>query len=261
MTSSSPLWTTEAAGDAAGAPLVVVVHGSMDRSASFAKVQRRLAGFRVVRYDRRGYDHSVDAWVADGVDGHVDDLLAVLDGRRATVVGHSFGGVVALAAAQRAPEVVRSVLAFEAPMPWAPWWPARSAGSAALAGGTATPAEAAERFVRTLAGDRFWERLPARVRALRQAEGAALVAEMRALRTGTAPFDSTTITVPVVAGRGTESVERHRRATAELAATAPRGELMTIEGAAHGAHLSHPDAFADLVRLAVRRVGVAERTP
>lgn len=261
MSSKPPLWTTEATAGVDGAPLVVLVHGSMDRAASFAKVQRRLADCRVVRYDRRGYDHSLDAGVADGIDDHVDDLLAVLDGRPATVVGHSFGGVIAVAAGQRAPHVVRSVLAFEVPMPWAPWWPARSAGAAALAPGATAPEEAAERFVRALVGDRFWERLPPRVQVLRQAEGAALVAEMRSLRTGVPAFELAAVTVPVVAGRGGDSLERHCRAAAELAAGAPRGELVTIESAAHGAHLTHPDAFADLVRRAVDRVGVGERTP
>ena len=41
-------------------PLVVLVHGSMDRMAGLAKVARRLApDHHVLRYDRRGYGHSV----------------------------------------------------------------------------------------------------------------------------------------------------------------------------------------------------------
>jgi pimeloyl-ACP methyl ester carboxylesterase len=35
-----------------------------------------------------------------------------------------------------------------------------------------------------------------------------------------------------------------------LAAQVPRGELIVIEGASHGAHLSHPGEFAELVRRA-----------
>ena len=45
------------------------------------------------------------------------------------------------------------------------------------------------------------------------------------------------------------------RATEALARTAPGGELRVVEGAGHGAHLTHPNEFADLVRLALARAG------
>ena len=51
------IWS-EVAGPA-DAPLVVLVHGTMDRSTGMLKVSRRLdSRFRVVRYDRRGYGRS-----------------------------------------------------------------------------------------------------------------------------------------------------------------------------------------------------------
>ena len=73
----------------AGAPIVVFVHGSMDRSSGFARVTRHLHDVPTLRYDRRGYGRSLAALGEGpgiGVDGHVDDLLAVLDGRPAVVV-------------------------------------------------------------------------------------------------------------------------------------------------------------------------------
>ena len=91
-------------------PVVVLVHGSLDRASSFSRVVRRLSDLHVVTYDRRGYHHSrtggasqggpdpVSGPGADGAfDGHVADLLEVIGERRAVVVGHSFGGDVALA--------------------------------------------------------------------------------------------------------------------------------------------------------------------
>jgi pimeloyl-ACP methyl ester carboxylesterase len=39
----------------------------------------------------------------------------------------------------------------------------------------------------------------------------------------------------------------------------PDAELIEIEGAAHGAHLTHPDAFAGFVRAAVARAGSRSR--
>jgi pimeloyl-ACP methyl ester carboxylesterase len=61
--------------------------------------------------------------------------------------------------------------------------------------------------------------------------------------------------VPVVAAHGSEARPHHKRATGELAHRAPLGELAVIEGAGHGAHLTHPEAFADLVRRAAERAG------
>ena len=49
--------------------------------------------------------------------------MAVIDGRPAVVFGHSFGGDIALAAAERHPQLVRAVGTYEAPMSWEPWWP------------------------------------------------------------------------------------------------------------------------------------------
>jgi pimeloyl-ACP methyl ester carboxylesterase len=230
---------------------VVLVHGSMDRAASFAKVARRLGDLEVVPYDRRGYGRNPG--LARTLDDHVDDLLAHLDqgdGRPSAVVGHSLGGVLAVMAAVRRPDLVSSVGAFESPMSWRPDWPSRSAGGNALR--QAEPAEAAEQFMRGILGDRVWERLPTRTRDDRRAEGEALVAELAALRAAP-PYDPTQVTVPVVAGHGTESKPYHQEAARQLAAQVPDGELIVIEGSGHGAHTSHPDQFEAFVRRVVQR--------
>jgi pimeloyl-ACP methyl ester carboxylesterase len=107
-----------------GEPLVVFVHGVLDRGRSFRRVARALAGeCHTVWYDRRGYGAAVDAaGTPAGVDEHVDDLLAVLGGRHAVVVGHSFGGVTALGAALRAPDRVHALVLYETGMAWLPTW-------------------------------------------------------------------------------------------------------------------------------------------
>jgi pimeloyl-ACP methyl ester carboxylesterase len=129
-TTRSGIWAQEVG----EGPLVALVHGSMDRSGGMLRVRRLLqASCRVLRYDRRGYARSLGAGPPTSFDQQVGDLAGLLAGRPAVLVGHSFGGLVCLALAERRPELVRAVLAYEAPKMWAPWWPGSSAGSGALA--------------------------------------------------------------------------------------------------------------------------------
>ena len=174
--SASGIWSEEA-GDA-DAPLIALVHGSMDRSAGLLKLSRRLDDrFRVLRYDRRGYGRSAPHGGPFTMDGQVADLVEVLAGRPAVVFGHSYGGNVALALADRHPDLVRAVGVYETPLPWVDWWPDSTAGTQATDDGTA-PDDAAERFMRRMIGDARWERLPSRTRLARRAEGAAMLAEL-----------------------------------------------------------------------------------
>jgi pimeloyl-ACP methyl ester carboxylesterase len=245
-------------GPASSGLLVVLVHGSLDRSTSFARVLRRLGDLHTVVYDRRGYHRSRGALpLHTTLDGHVDDLLAVIDGRPAVVVGHSYGGLVALGTALR-PEGRRSVAgvaAYEPPMPWLPLWPRRPEARPARTGSGDPPdgAAEAERFFRRMVGDTAWDRLPEEGRAARRADGPALAAELRAIRMTEAPFDVTALGVPAVFARGERSADRHRRSVAWLVDQTPGAELAEFPGAGHGAHLTHPDAFADLARRVLAR--------
>jgi pimeloyl-ACP methyl ester carboxylesterase len=251
------LWVQEV-GDG---PLVILVHGAMDRASSMLRVRRALEGeCRVVRYDRRGYARSLELGPATSLDQQVDDLAAVVGSHRAALVGHSLGGVICLALAERSPAQVAAVVAYEVPMMWERWWPAGTAGATALAaaggrrdGSHSDPGDAAEAFMRRMLGDARWSRLPAPVRAERRAEGPTLLAELRTVHhPAPAPYRPERLTVPVVAAFGSETQPQHRRAAEELARRAPHGVLERIDGAGHGAHLTHPQAFAGLVRRSLR---------
>lgn len=234
---------------------VVVVHGGMDRASSFGRVARRLPDVALVTYDRRGYGRSVDAGTTT-LDGHLADLLDVVGTDQVVVFGHSLGGVIALLAAQHRPDLVRGVLAFEAPTPWASWWPRPETRS------SLEPGDEAERFMRRMVGDDLWQRLPPQTRADRRAEGAALVADLDSLDLDLAPFDTTRIHQPVTSAAGTDTTWWHRRAADELAAALPQGEPASVVGATHGAHLTHPGDVADLVqRTCDRALGEPGRAP
>jgi len=227
---------------------VVFVHGSLDRSTSFSRTARRLEDLLVVVYDRRGYARSRAVHpVATDIDTMVSDLLGVIHGREVVVVGHSFGGLIALRGAEFEPDLIRAVGAFEPPLPWFEWWPNRNRSSIA----TTDPQEFAVGFYERMVGEGSWERLNENGKQERHADGPALVAELAAIRTGYPLVNLEQIQVPVVAGRGSKSIDRHKKAAEVVAENVPDGLLFEIEGSGHGAHLSHPDAFATFVRTVI----------
>jgi pimeloyl-ACP methyl ester carboxylesterase len=247
-----------------GTPLVVLVHGSLDRAGSFARVARRLDDLHTVSYDRRGYHRSRHVTpVHDTLAGHVEDLLAVIAGRPSVVVGHSYGGDIALGAALHpgGPGPILAVAAYEPPMPWI--GPSASRPRTDGAGDRRPedddPSMTAERFFRRMVGDSAWDRLPEEAREARRADGPALAGEIAAIRTTVAPFDVGHLSVPAVYGRGSESLPHQRASPEWLVDHTPDAELIEIDGAAHGAHLTHPDAFARLVRRAVARAAGGSR--
>jgi pimeloyl-ACP methyl ester carboxylesterase len=233
------------------APTVVLVHGALDRSTSFLRTARRLQDMNVVMYDRRGYSGSRDVKpVATDIETHADDLVSVIGDREVVVVGHSLGGLVALVAAQKEPGLIRAVGAYEPPLPWCDWWPSRSRAFA-----TEDPGVFAQGFYDRVVGEGSWAKLTERGQIARQLDGPALVAELAAIRSTEPLVDLARLSVAATSGRGGRSSEHHRRAAEVVAEMAPSGRLIEIEGAAHGAHLSHPDAFAQMIRSVVASAG------
>jgi pimeloyl-ACP methyl ester carboxylesterase len=111
-------------------------------------------------------------------------------------------------------------------------------------------ADAAEQFMRRMIGDERWGALPEGTRRSRRAEGPALLAELRSARQRPA-YEPTAITVPVLTAHGTESREHHCWAAQELARLTGGSSPVVIDGAGHGAHASHHQAFAAFVRRVI----------
>lgn len=244
------------------APRVVLVHGSMDRLRSFARLGARLPGCHVIVYDRRGYGRSRRAEpLASSVLDHADDLVELLEGRHALAFGHSYGGVVVLAAAQRRSDLITSAIVYEAPMPWFEWW--HDAPSPIFRAGAdgVDPGDAALGFVEKMVGSERFARMPERFRAELRKDGPAFLAEMRALGSDPPPFDPARILPRVLVVRGGDSAQRHVRGADELVTALPDSELVVVEGAGHGGHISHPDVLADLVHAELAIARSAERRP
>lgn len=96
---------------------VVMVHGTLDGIGAFSMIELDIAErYATWVYDRRGRGGSGDG--ADySLDREIEDLRAVLDaaGQPAHVVAHSFGALVALAAAASGTKM-RSLVLYEPPL-------------------------------------------------------------------------------------------------------------------------------------------------
>lgn len=275
---------------------VIFVHGSLDQASSFKRVTRRLSEFLVVAYDRRGYHHSraidppndPNSTAPLDISTHIEDLVEIAEeistyASTITLVGQSFGGDVAIAAALERPDLVASIAAFEPPMPWfgfknpareprlVPPGDGRDAridhdALESYASDTTRPPQSIDpekevvAFFSRMIGSDVWDRMPDSMRKERINDGAALIADLQSFRKK-APFELTNLSVPALFGRGgTKSAAHHRDAVAWLAATVPGAALYEIPAAGHGAHLSHPNAFADFVREAIRVAANSSRS-
>ena len=83
---------------------VVALHGVTGHARRWAVLAEQLPELRLIAVDLRGHGHSpkTPPW---GFEQHVDDVLAVLDDHgldRAPLLGHSFGGAIALHVARTA---------------------------------------------------------------------------------------------------------------------------------------------------------------
>nr|WP_042198086.1 alpha/beta hydrolase [Kibdelosporangium sp. MJ126-NF4]CEL23186.1 Epoxide hydrolase [Kibdelosporangium sp. MJ126-NF4]CTQ94349.1 Epoxide hydrolase (EC 3.3.2.9) [Kibdelosporangium sp. MJ126-NF4] len=105
-------------------PLVLMLHGVGEFWWSWRHQLTALsdAGFRAVAVDLRGYGDSdkpprgYDAWT---LAGDVGGLIKALGERKAHVIGHGWGGMLAWSAAALHPRLVHSVVAVAAPHPLA----------------------------------------------------------------------------------------------------------------------------------------------
>ena len=209
-------------------------------------------------YDRRGYAGSLDAVGAPvDVNGHVTDLLDVLDGQPAVVVGHSFGGVTVLGAAIAAPDLVRAVVLYETGMAWVPGWDDTTL-RAILWGENADSAAVALMY-----GSRLGRMTPDQQAFLRR-QARAFIAEERSVRVpppdwtagdglgrgigSGRPYDASALTQPLVYGH---SDNERFTAVATYLVNEAGAVAVELPGAGHNAHRTQPGPFADLVRQGI----------
>lgn len=241
-------------------PPLVLVHGAAADHTTFRVVGPRLSErFTIHAIDRRGRGASGDG-TTYALEREFDDLAAVVDtiaaesGQPVDVVGHSFGGRVALGAALRTSNVRRLVIYESAPAaPGRPYAQSGLAEELAALRAAGRPDELYATFLRRVVGMTDADIAAYRAEPVWPARVAAAPTIVRELavegRDGT--LDALGgVEIPVLQLLGGDSSEPFRAATAAFHARLANGRVVVIDGARHAAHHTHPDRFvAEVVRF------------
>ena len=243
---------------AGSGPAVICLHSNASTSGQWRGLMERLAPkFRVLAVDSYGAGKT-PAWKEDRLIT-LRDEVALLEpviaraGERFSLVGHSYGGAVALMAALAHPQRVRALALYEptlfslvdAESP-----PPNDAdgiretvrkSTAALEAGD--KAAAARHFIDFWMGEGSWARMP----GPRKAPIAESVVAMRhwahALMKEPTPREAfRALRAPVLLMTGGRSPASSLAVARILARTLPRVEVLELEGLGHMAPVTHPDA-------------------
>ena len=237
-------------------PAVVALHGGLGSSRSWEPVARRLADrCELFLVDRRGRGESDDGAEPYALAREVEDARAVLAvaGRGAALLGHSFGGAVALELARAAePGEVGALVVYE---------------PAAGVGARVSPQQL-DRLRRLVADDRPEQVAPLAMRLLDDAGlvtadgplstlrvkptaavrrlAATVRREIAAIAALGDDLDRyATIDVPALLLVGAASPAGAQAVSARLAATLRRVEVVRLAGLGHVAHTAAPDRVAE----------------
>jgi pimeloyl-ACP methyl ester carboxylesterase len=228
-------------------------------------VATELAGIgRVIAYDRRGNARSGGKPVRS-VATHTADAAALLEHLAtspAVAVGTSAGATIAIDLAVRRPELVRAVIAHEAPWRFTRSLP-RMAQLAALArvgllALRGRQSDAAEALLRSAYayrdGGSAWDAFPEVWRRAGRESGTAALADLwNSIGAYPSAADLATVRVPVVCSYGERSPGSTFRFTRSLAAAIPTARTHRIEGAGHAAPFDAPTNFVELISSAVEQ--------
>ncbi len=258
----------------------LLIHCSLGHAGGWARMVAALDDVvSAIAFDLPGHGRSAD-WDTDtesqgdiqsvSLAMAIDLLEDEIQGRPVDVVGHSFGGTVALRLAVERPDLVRSLVLIE-PVFFAvvladrPDLPARDSAhmtryrDALQAGDRAAAAQA---FTSVWGDGRAWERLP-------EAQKEALAARIHLIDAGaSAIYDDASgilssgalerIAVPTLLVKGAQSPETITVINDGLARRIPGAVQCAVEGAGHMAPITHPAEVAVAVREFLDRVPIAQ---
>jgi pimeloyl-ACP methyl ester carboxylesterase len=238
----------------AGQRRALFIHCTLAHSGAWTRVQAELLDtLDMTAFDRPGHGRSAD-WSGEGGPVGLLDfttwMAAEIAGKPTDIVGHSYGGLVALRLALTRPDLVRSLTLIEPPLFAAiRGTPAFDAHAEAMRGFAAALADgdrvrAAEIFHRATSPDAPWERLPgpARTGLARRihaigVENPVTMDDAAGLLT---PGGLENIAAPVLLLQGSVSPPILAETLHALAARLPGARRVLIAGAGHMAPITHP---------------------
>jgi pimeloyl-ACP methyl ester carboxylesterase len=224
--------------------------------------------YRVLAPDLLGYGRSAP-WLrhvplaSDGELGVVEALLDVA-GRPVYLVGHSYGGTVALNAARRLPRRVASVTLIEPvafhllrradePDGWREIAALAERHLALVSRGQ--DAAAAEAFVTYWTGPKTWQQMPEKARNSAVRSATKVAAEWQLMfRLEDDPYAIAAIEAPALLVCGGHTCTPARRVVEILRQTLPHARHHEIADAGHMSPLTHPACIADTIQRHVRVV-------
>jgi pimeloyl-ACP methyl ester carboxylesterase len=248
--------------DEGSGPPVVLVHGSVSDYRDWSKQMAAFAQhYRVIAYSRRYHWPNLPPGKdADAsVERQADDLAAIMESMGiapAHIVGHSYGGAVALNLTLRHPELVRTLVLAEPAISGVlrntPENDAVSKESQAIRAEmkAAFASGDAERIVRTysthVAPGEF-EKAPPDIRQMLVANVAAFQLDFSSRRPPLTCDDARRVAVPVLIVSGDRSPMGLQRIAEGAARCMKTARLVVIPQATHWMQTDHAQAFNDAV--------------
>jgi len=243
-------------------PPLILLHATLSSSRQLRALATRLsAGFSVVSIDRRGSGQSAADAPPEPIDMavHAADVAAVADAEGldpSAIVGHSYGGCVALELAVCRPELVSAVFAYEPPyIPVAP--PGVQADMAEVARRMLEARdrgdleEVALTFMEAVSGAEAVAALKPAARARVGRAGQGVIADATLL--GMDPDGLEHISRPVRIATGGASQPLYADIATALADRIPGASLGRLDGLDHMAPVLSPEAFASAVEAFLGR--------
>lgn len=255
--------------EAGAGPAVVCLHSNASSSGQWRALMERLAPrFHVLAPDGYGAGQS-PAWPTDrrmALRDEVELLAPVLARAQGplTLVGHSYGGAVALVAALLQPERVRALVLYEptlfalvdaaSPPPNEADGIRHAVADARAALEAQDPAGAARCFIDYWMAPGTWDAMPPQRQGAIAASVANVAGWSDALFGETTPLQAfAALDIPVLYMVGKESPASAQAVARLLTRTLPRVACVEFEGLGHMGPVTHPDQVNEVICRFVER--------
>ncbi|TSD85908.1 3-oxoadipate enol-lactonase [Mycobacterium sp. KBS0706] len=233
------------------APALVFINSVGTDFRIWDAVVPRFQDHRTLRYDKRGHGLSGSEG-GDSIEPHAADLAALLDARgirRATIVGLSIGGMIALGLTRLRPDLVGRLILCDTAhkIGTAEAWQARIA--AVEANGVASIAEATmERWFSTDFRARQPDLVAAARNMLSRTPADGYIRACAALRDADLTAAARAVAVPTLCLCGTADIATTPELVRSLAALIPGARYADIPGAGHIPCVEAPELLGGLIR-------------